>query len=85
MFRNVLNFRYDYMPTDYYWSSSVAYVYRRSATLVYAVSNDFADALRHSDLTPVGQVEPIGPWRVQWWRLNPNGYRLVCRPVSDYS
>lgn len=83
LYRKFLNARHDGLPRDYYWTSCVSFVYRRDATIVYCSTDDPGDALLYTDLTPIGELEPIGPWRVQWWRLIPNGYRLRCRPIDD--
>lgn len=84
LWRDVLNFGHSDFEPDYYWNNYVCFVRRRSATIVYTFDAEWADdSVASCELTPVGQWEPIGRWRSQWWREIPHGFRLQCLPDTD--
>jgi len=84
LWRDVLNFGHPDFGTDYYWNNYVCFIRRRAATIVHTFDAEWADdSVASCELTPVGQWEPIGRWRSQWWREIPNGFRLQCLPDID--
>lgn len=84
LWRDVLNFGHSDFEIDYYWHNYVCFIRRRSVTIVYTFDAEWADdSVASCELTPVGQWEPIGRWRSQWWREIPHGFRLQCLPDID--
>lgn len=84
MMRLTLNMAHPELGIDYYWYHVGDFVYRKSATLVYAYTlEDAYREVRQCRLTPIDNAELIGEWRTAWWHIIPSGVRIRCAPVLD--
>lgn len=81
VWRNVLNYERPECARDYYWHNCVSFIYRTNATVVMSYDQKWVfTEPRKCGFVPVSDPEPIGPWRSQWWREIPHGFRLRCLP-----
>lgn len=73
-------------PVRDIWNGCTSFVYRRSSTMVYTTNSYWAQGPEWRDdpfrLTPVGPLQPIEEWRIQWWHEIPTGFRQLCLPLS---
>ncbi|MFM8399143.1 MAG: hypothetical protein ACKOAH_15045, partial [Pirellula sp.] len=84
LWRAILNFENSSMGHDYYWFNCGAFIYRRNATILIGYNADWVlHDVKVCEFTPTGPFEEIGPWRNQWWREIPHGYRQRCLPLTE--
>jgi len=82
LWRAILNFEHPEMGEDYFWYTTLSFVYRRNATILIGYELDWVlNDAKLCELAPTDAHEQIGFWRSQWWREIPSGYRLRCRPI----
>ncbi len=84
LWRAVLNFEHSSMGDDYYWFNCGAFIYRRNATILIGYNSEWVlHDVEVCAFVPTSPIEEVGPWRIQWWREIPHGFRQRCLPLSD--
>ncbi len=69
---------------DCYWFNCAAFIYRRNATILIGYNADWVlHDVKVCEFTPTGPLEEVGPWRNQWWREIPHGFRQRCLPLTE--